>query len=87
MTSNNLHVIIKTDNIRTYLNKHINLPLDKAQQKELIELLDIRDKKRKQQKSISIIDAYLQENFKMKVNKKRIRIEGKQSTFWIIELL
>ena len=77
----------KTDNIRTYLNKHINLLLDKVQQKELVELLDIRDKSRRLQKSISIIDAYLQENFKMKVSKKRIRIDGKQSTFWIIELL
>ena len=77
----------KTDNIRTYLNKHINLLLDKVQQKELVELLDIRDKSRRLQKSISIIDAYLQENFKMKVSKKRIRVDGKQSTFWIIELL
>ena len=68
--------------MKMILCSHINKVV-----KELVELLDIRDKSRRLQKSISIIDAYLQENFKMKVSKKRIRIDGKQSTFWIIELL
>ena len=56
----------------------------KEEQKELINRIDLRDSSRHLQKSISVINSYLIENYNYSVSNKRIRIEGKQVTVWII---
>ena len=74
----------KTDELQVFLNKNINLPLNKETQKKLIDLCNIRDVKNRQQKSISIISAYLQENFNVKLESDRKRVEGERVTYWTI---
>jgi len=52
----------KTDELVKYLDRIINQKLYKPEQKDLIENIDIRDKRGRIQKSISIFNAYFDEN-------------------------
>ena len=47
-------------------------------------MIDLRDSSNRLQKSISIINSYLIENYNYSVSNKRIRIKGKQVTVWIV---
>jgi len=52
----------KTDELVKYLDRIINQKLYKPEQKDLIENIDIKDKRGRIQKSISIFNAYFDEN-------------------------
>lgn len=52
----------KTDELIRYLNRIIGKKLYKEEQKELIESINIKDKRGRIQKSISIFNAYFDEN-------------------------
>ena len=74
----------KQDELESYLEGLIGKRLNKKEQKELINKIDLRDCSRHLQKSISVINSYLIENYDYSVSNKRIRIDGKQMTVWIV---
>lgn len=74
----------KQDELEEYLEGLISKRLNKQEQKQLIKMIDLRDGSRHLQKSISIINQYLIENYSYTVSSKRIKIEGKKTTVWII---
>lgn len=74
----------KEDELEEYLEKLVGKALIKEEQKELINMINLRDNSRRLQKSISIINSYLIENYNYSVSSKRIRIEGKKVTVWIV---
>lgn len=75
---------LKSINLKPYLLKLLNKRLYKEDQKELIDKLNIRDGSRHLQKSISIINAYLIENFDISAISKRVKENGKLKTVWIL---
>ena len=52
----------KTDELIKYLDRIINQKLYKPEQKDLIENIDLKDKRGRVQKSISLFNAYFDEN-------------------------
>ena len=74
----------KEKELKEYLEKLIGKRLYKEDREELIKKVDLRDNKRRLQKSISIINSYLIENYNYSVSNKRNRIDGKQITVWIV---
>ena len=74
----------KQDELEEYLEGLVGKTLIKDEQKELINKINLRDGSRHLQKSISVINSYLIENYNYSVSNKRIRIEGKQVTVWVI---
>ncbi|CEN94311.1 DEAD/DEAH box helicase family protein [Paraclostridium sordellii] len=60
------------DMLYSYLTSIINKRLYKNEKKELIETLSLRDSNRNLQKSIKVLDSYLQENYNLTlINGKR----------------
>ena len=76
---------VKRDNTLNYLNAVLDKPLDKDEQKELIELLNITDDRNRLQKGINAIRGYLVDNYNIDIITKRITINRKKPTVWILK--
>ena len=74
----------KQDELEEYLEGLIGKRLHKDEQKELIKKIDLRDRFNRVQKSISILNQYLIENYSYSISSKRIKIEGKKVTVWLV---
>ena len=74
----------KQDELEEYLETLVGKTLIKDEQKELINMIDLRDGRNRVQKSINIINSYLIENYNYSVSSKRIRIDGKQLRTWVV---
>lgn len=67
-----------------YLKTLIGINLFKEQQKELINKIGLKDARGRMQKSISLLNRYLIDNYKMTLKSDRETIEGKKYTIWIL---
>lgn len=81
----NIEETIKKSDNREYLEKLIGKKLDKEMQKELVEYLNIRDNRNRMQKSLTIINAYLIDNFNLNVISKQMRENGKLARYWYVQ--
>lgn len=70
-----------------YLESIINTKLDKEQQKILINNIGLKDTRGRQIKSINTLNAYLIDNYNMTIITKRIKMQGKLKTVWIVSQL
>lgn len=70
------------DAIQIFIDLHVDQKLDKEKQKKLVELCDIRDRFGRMQKSIGIVNKYLEVNYGYKITPQKIErnIEGKRKT-------
>lgn len=71
-------------NAQIYIDNHIGQKLDKEQQKELANILGIKDKRGRLRTSIKIINAYLEEEFNVNCVSKRFTVGGNKETYWIL---
>ena len=67
--------------LELYLDSIVDKRLHKEEQLELIEKINLRADG-KQQKSVSILNAYLIENFNKQLISKRVKEQGKLVTVW-----
>jgi hypothetical protein len=70
-----------------YLNSIINIKLYKNEQKELIEKIGLKDARGRLQKSIGQLNVYLIENCNKSIISKRVKIDNKLNTIWIVSEL
>ena len=76
---------LKTDNLKTWLETHLEQRLFKDDRNELIELIGLRDRRNNRlQKSISILNAYLKEHYKVELISKKVKVNKKILAVWII---
>lgn len=73
------------DEIEEYIKSLIDKPLGKQQREELIQMINLRDARGRQQKTLKTINAYLQENYNMYMESKVIRSEGNRARVWILK--
>ena len=86
---NDRYILIEEENKKMELNEYletlIGKRLFKEDQKELIDMIGLKDKQGRKQKSISLLNSYLIENYKMTLNTSRVKNEeGKKKTIWIL---
>lgn len=74
----------RLDELELYLKEIVGKKLKKDKQEELVEMVGLKDSRNRLQKSISVLNPYLEENFGYKIENKRVRIDGKQITVWIL---
>ena len=80
--------IIKTkDETLSYLQSLVGKELDKEQQNELIEKINIRDSKGRLKKSTNIIKPQLIKNYRIDLLTKRVIRNGKRITIWVLDFL
>mgnify|MGYP001001097655 CR=1 FL=1 len=72
------------DEIEEYVLSLLNKPLNKEQQKELINIINLRDDRNRLQKSYGTINEYLKNNYNLHIEKSRIYIDKKQVRVWKI---
>ena len=72
----------KIDGIKKYLDGIVDTRLFKDQQEELISVIDLRDSKFRQQRSVGMLNSYLKDNYRMQLISKRVKVEGKLVTIW-----
>ena len=89
MDYNDRYILIEEENKKMELNEYletlIGKTLFKEDQKELIDMIGLKDKQGRKQKSISLLNSYLIENYKMTLNTSRVKNEeGKKKTIWIL---
>lgn len=75
--------IIKND-LESFLENNMNKRLYKEDQKELIEKIGLKDKRGRIQKSVSILNEYMIDNYEICITSKRVKEEGKLKTVWIL---
>ena len=73
--------------LEEYLEGLIGKRLYKQEQKELINMIGLRDYRNRLQKSISIINSYLIENYNYTVSSKKIKEQGKLIKIWVISYI
>lgn len=73
------------DEIEEYIKSLIDKPLGKQQREKLIQMINLRDARGRQQKTLKTINAYLQENYNMYMESKVIRAEGNRARVWILK--
>lgn len=73
------------DEIEEYIKSLIDKPLGKQQREELIQMINLRDARGRQQKTLKTINAYLQENYNMYMESKVIRFDGNRVRVWILK--
>ena len=75
--------------IEIFIEKNVDVLLDKEQQEELVDICKVEDRFHRPQKSISQICAYLDSNYGYKVvsrsKEKRINGKRKKITYWMIK--
>lgn len=72
------------DEIEEYVLSLLNKPLNKEQQEELINIINLRDDRNRLQKSYGTINEYLKNNYNLHIEKSRIYIDKKQVRVWKI---
>lgn len=76
----------RKDALELYLESIVDKLLDKEKQLELIEKIDLKDRYGRQQKSVSTLNAYLQEIYNMQlISKTKLKmVDGKRKrlTYW-----
>jgi uncharacterized membrane protein len=75
------------ENLDMYLKKLVGHKLFKEDQQELINKINLRDARNRQQKSIQVLNAYLLENnlrFQIINKQERIKGENFNKRYWII---
>ena len=72
------------DEIEEYVLSLLNKPLNKEQQEELINTINLRDDRNRLQKSCGTINEYLKNNYNLHIEKSRPRINDKKITIWTI---
>ena len=70
--------------LEKYLKSLIGIKLNKDKQKELINMIGLKDSLGRQQKSLSTLNPYLIENFDMQITSKQIRQENNKMRVWIL---
>lgn len=70
--------------LELYLDEIKNTKLNKEKQEELINKIGLVDKRGRLQRSISQLNAYLIENYSLSIISKRVPIDNKRITVWII---
>ncbi len=75
------------DETLSYLQSLIGQELDKQQQEELTQKINIRDNFGRLKKSSSIIKPYLIKNYRIDLLTKRIVRKGKRITVWVLDSL
>lgn len=70
--------------LELYLDEIKNTKLNKEKQEELINKIGLVDKRGRLQRSISQLNAYLIENYNLSIISKRVPIDNKRITVWII---
>ena len=75
---------LKTDNLKAWLETHLEQRLFKDEQNELIELCGLKDNRNRLQKSIGILSEYLKEHYKVQLTSKRVTENKEKKTVWII---
>ena len=74
----------KQDKLEEYLETLVGKTLIKEEQKELINMIDLRDSRNRLQKKVSTLNGYLLDNYNMMLISKQIREEGKKITIWLL---
>nr|DAE29962.1 MAG TPA: Protein of unknown function (DUF968) [virus sp. ctE0n6] len=71
--------------LKPYLDSIIGKILFKEDQRKLAEIIDIKDKQGRRQKSISLLNSYLITNHNMMLTTKRVSLkDNKKKTTWIL---
>lgn len=73
---------VEVDEIKKYLDTIIDIRLFKEQQEELISVINLRDNRNRQQKSVGSLNSYLQDNYQMQLISKKVKVKGKKVTVW-----
>lgn len=73
--------------LKPYLDSIIGKRLFKEDQRKLAEMINIKDKQGRNQKSISLLNDYLINNNKMILKSKRISNQKVKKTIWILEII
>ncbi|NFH99492.1 DNA helicase [Clostridium botulinum] len=80
--------VIEEEDSKSKLERHLSdmvgKRLYKEEQKELIEMIGLKDSRQRLQKSINIINTYLIEQFDYTVISKRVKEDNKLKTVWVI---
>lgn len=81
--------IDEVDEIKEYLDTIVDVLLLKKQREELINVINLRDNLNRQQKSVDILNAYLQEIYQMQLISKKVKIEGRKRrvTVWEVSIM
>lgn len=79
-----VEIEVDKDETEKYIKNLIDQPLGKQQQQELIQMINLRDARGRQQKSFKIVNSYLQENYNMHLENKRMYIGSDRVRVWII---
>lgn len=74
----------ETDEIEEYIKSLIDKPLDKEQQNELINTLNLKDYRNRLQRSYSAVNGYLQGEHNLYIETVRRKVNNKRITLWII---
>ena len=74
----------KENELEEYLDGLIGKRLHKDEQKELINMIDLRDSRNRLQKKVSTLNGYLLDNYNMMLISKQIRKDGKKVTIWLL---
>ena len=74
----------KSKELNKYLNKLVGKKLFKEDREELINKLNIKDNRGRLQKKVTTLRGYLLDNFNMDLISKKVKIDGKITTVWII---
>jgi hypothetical protein len=75
----------ENEELYNYLNDLETIPLDKEQQKELIDKINVRVNGRQQKSYAKINEGLKMINLPFAIDSKRLTINGQKDTYWIIE--
>lgn len=75
----------ENEELYNYLNDLETIPLDKDQQKELIDRINVRVNGRQQKSYNKINEGLKMINLPFAIDSKRLTINGQKDTYWIIE--
>lgn len=75
----------KHETIRSFVLSKLNVPLDAAERESLIDVIDLRDKRKRKQRSFKMIATYLDEHCQVSLETERVQNDGIRETYWIIK--
>lgn len=75
----------KHETIRSYVLSKLNAYLDATEREMLIDIIDLRDKRKRKQRSFKMIATYLEEHCQVNLEAERIQNGGARETYWVIK--
>ena len=75
---------VDVNKINEYLQSIVGEKLNKDEQNKLVHIIGLGNKRGNLLKSFGIIKSWIDNNTKYILERKRIRIEGEQTTVWIV---